>query len=151
MRKQANYLIFSTLFVYNSQRLFKSNSKTKTPWLRWVDDHRLTISILSIISGLLAAYFFIQVLNEVTLTIVALVSGAGLISFFYVVRIGEKSIREIPYLKIHSVALIWTFMMVVFPIVNENIRNWRILMFFTPATIYILSQLPFLLTFGIRN
>lgn len=135
---------FSTMFVYNSQRLFKS-STTKTPWLRWVDEHRLTISILCIISGLLAAYFFIQVLNEITLTIVALVSGAGLISFFYVVRIGEKNIREIPYVKIHSVALTWTAIMVVFPIVNENIHNWRILMIFTPANYlyFIAVAIPF--------
>lgn len=136
---------FSTWFVYNSQRLFKSNSKTRTPWLKWVDKHRLTINILSIIGGLLAGYFFILLLNEITLTIVALVSGAGFISFFYVVRVGEKNIREIPYLKIHSVALTWTAMMVVFPIVNENIHNWRILMFFTPANYlyFIAVAIPF--------
>ena len=135
----------STMFVYNSQRLFKSNSKTKTPWLRWVDDHRLAISILSIISGLSAAYFFIQLLNEITLPIVVLMSGAGFISLFYVVRIGKNNIRETAYLKIHSVALTWTAMMGVFPIVNEGIHNWRILMFFIPASYlyFIAVAIPF--------
>ncbi len=60
-------------------------------------------------------------------------STSVIISFFYVVRLKGKNIREFPYLKIHSIALTWTLIIVIFPIVNENISDWEILAIFIPA------------------
>jgi hypothetical protein len=124
---------FSTLCVYNGQRLFKAIMGKNTPWLKWVENHKILISVLSILSGLLAGYFFIELLNKLTLAITILIGGAVIISFFYVVRMGKRNIRELPHLKIHSIALTWTVIMVLFPIVNENIYNWEVLILFIPA------------------
>lgn len=127
------FSFFATLCVYNSQRLFKATINPKTPWLQWVNTHKILILIISIISGLFASYFFILLLKEVTFVIVIIMIAAIVISLLYVVRVFGKNIRELPHLKIHSIALTWTFVIVAFPILNENIYNWEILIFFIPA------------------
>ena len=147
----ANYLeyglfgFFSTFCVYNAQRLFKASLETKTPWLKWVSKHKKLILNLSIVSGLLSVYYFIQLLNNINLTIVILVVVALCIAFFYVVRLGRKNIREIPHLKIHSIAFTWTAIIVAFPIVNENMLNSEIILFFIPAhyLYFIAVAIPF--------
>ncbi len=136
---------FSTFCVYNTQRLFKATLETKTPWLKWVNKHKRLILNLSIISGLLSVYYFIQLLNNITITITLLVGFALCIAFFYVVRLGKKNIRELPHLKIHSIAFTWTAIIVVFPIVNENMLNSEIVLFFIPAhyLYFIAVAIPF--------
>ena len=41
-------------------------------------------------------------------------------SVFYVIRIGNRNAREVPYLKIHLIAFTWVFVIVLFPLLNEN-------------------------------
>ena len=135
---------FSTLCVYNSQRLFKTKIGTKTPWLKWVDEHCKLITYLSIFSGFLAVFFFIKLVNTLTPTLFVLMSIGASISFFYVVRIGDKSIREFPHLKTHSIALTWTLVIVLFPILNENLFNWKIIIFVPLHYIYFVAvAIPF--------
>ncbi len=136
---------FSTLCVYNIQRLIKANKEINTPWLKWVSKHSLLTIIISSISGFLGSYFFIKLLNDITITIVLLIGISTFISLFYVVRIGRKNIREIPHLKIHSIAITWTAVIVLFPILNENISNWQIVTFFILAhyLYFIAVAIPF--------
>ncbi|MGH1386440.1 hypothetical protein [Kordia sp.] len=124
---------FSTLCVYNSQRLFKANILAKTPWLKWVYKHRKLIVYLSLFSGLIASIIFLKLVNNITLTIAVLFGIASIISFFYVVRIFGGNLRELPYIKIHSIALTWTLVIILFPIINEKIYNWETFLFFIPA------------------
>lgn len=135
----------STFCVYNSQRLFKATLETETPWLKWVNKHKKLIGSLSFLSGLLACLFFVDLLNKITILIVLLIVFTSLISFFYVVRFGHKNIRELPYLKIHSIAITWTGIIVTFPIINENINDLEIFMFFVPAhyLYFIAVTIPF--------
>ncbi len=136
---------FSTLFVYNSQRLFKANIETKTAWLKWVYQHRKIIFFLSISSGIISGYLFFKLLNKVTPIIVLLFILAIMISLFYVIKIKGRSLRELPYVKIHSIALTWTLVIVLFPILNENIYDLDILLIFIPANyIYFVAvAIPF--------
>ncbi len=136
---------FSTLFVYNSQRLFKANIETKTAWLKWVYQHRKIIFFLSISSGIISGYLFFKLLNKVTPIIVLLFILAIMISLFYVIKIKGRSLRELPYVKIHSIALTWTLVIVSFPILNENIYDLDILLIFIPANyIYFVAvAIPF--------
>ncbi|SNZ01175.1 hypothetical protein [Flagellimonas pacifica] len=127
------FAFFSTLCVYNLQRVVKVNLETKTPWLSWVGQHRTLIILISIVSGLLGGYFFVLLLNEITPIVMMLMVGATTISFYYVVRIGSKNLRELPHLKIHLIALTWTIIIVVFPMLNENIHNWETFIIFIPA------------------
>lgn len=136
---------FSTLSVYNIQRLIKSKINTKTPWLSWVCEHKTLIIIISVLSAFLAVFFFFRVLKNIDLTVILLMSLAVLISYFYVVRIGKKNIRELPYIKIHSIALTWTTVIVAFPLMNENMLDWKMTMLIIPAHyIYFLAiAIPF--------
>lgn len=136
---------FATLCVYNSHRLVKANSETKTPWLKWVKQHQKLILNLSVLSGGLSVYYFIKLINQIRPTILALITIAVVITFFYVVRIKKKNIRELPYLKIHSIAFTWTAIIIAFPIMNENILNSQILLFFIPAhyLYFIAVAIPF--------
>lgn len=136
---------FATLFVYNSQRLLKAVNGSGNPWLAWVYQRRKLVRILSIGAGILAMFFFIKVLNEVTIATVAFMSIAVLISIFYVVRIGKKNIREISYLKTHAIALTWTLVVAVFPVVNESVYHSGIFIYvFAALYLYFLAiAIPF--------
>lgn len=136
---------FSTLSVYNIQRLIKSKTDKKTPWLNWVHKHKVVVISISFISVILAGYFFIKILNKFTPVVFVLIAVAVLIAYYYVIRIGNKSIREMPYLKIHSIALTWTIVIILFPLVNEDALNRDILMYFIPAhyIYFIAIAIPF--------
>ena len=136
---------FATLCVYNSHRLVKANFETKTPWLKWVKHHQKIILNLSVLSGGLSVYYFIKLLNQIRPTILALITIAVAITFFYVVRIKKNNIRELPYLKIHSIAFTWTVIIVLFPVVNENLLNLQVLLYFLPAhyLYFIAVAIPF--------
>jgi len=139
------FSFFSTLCVYNGQRVVKAFTKTKSPGLKWVGERVRLIMVLSIVGGLLGAYFFILLLNDITPFIILLIAAAVIISLYYVVRIGGRNLRELPHPKIHSIAFTWTVIMVVFPIVNENLNNWRVFKFFIPAhyLYFIAVAIPF--------
>ncbi|MCL6266917.1 hypothetical protein [Flagellimonas myxillae] len=139
------FAFFSTLCVYNGQRVVKANTETTSPWLKWVGEHtRLTIA-LSIISGLIGAYFFIRLLNDVMPLVLLPMGVAVIISVYYVVRMGGRNLRELPHLKIHAIAFTWTVIMVVFPIINEQLNEWEVFKFFIPAhyIYFIAVAIPF--------
>lgn len=140
---------FSTFCVYNGQRLFTANATVKTSALNWTAKHRLLILVLSIVSGLLATYFFFKVLNDVTVALVILMGVAVPLSFFYVVPIGGKNIRERAHLKVHAIALTWTGIIGGFPVVNESIDNWAVLVLFFPVLYFYFSAVA--IAFDIRD
>lgn len=140
---------FATFFVYNSHRLVKANSETKTPWLKWVSRHKKFILNLSVLSGLVSVLCFIKLINVISITIVALIIIAVCLAFFYVIRLGQKNIRELPYLKVHSIAFTWTAIIVLFPIMNENVFDSQALLYFIPA--HYLYFLAVAIPFDIRD
>ena len=123
----------ATLCVYNSQRLFKLNANAESPLPAWINKHRALAVVLSIASGAFSAFLFFRLLNGFTLPIFVLMGVAALLSIFYVVKIGQKNIRDISYLKTHSIALTWTLVVAIFPAVNENIFQVEFFAVFVPS------------------
>lgn len=115
------FAFFSTLAVYNGQRLFKSEQLNPTPWLSWVKKNEKPLILLVVLSSIAAMISVVTVLkfNLFTLSILAV---SGVISALYVVKVRGINMREIPYLKIHLIAIAWTLILIVFPIVNESIN-----------------------------
>jgi hypothetical protein len=113
------FSFFSTLAVYNGQRLFKAKSLEQTPWLKWVDENRTGLLILSVISGVGACVtlFLLPKIEPVTLV---LLGWSGLISTLYVLKIKGTNMRQIPHLKIHLIAISWVAVVIVFPTINES-------------------------------
>lgn len=116
------FALFSTLAVYNGQRLFKAEKTKHTPWLLWVKKHEkvlllfvVTCSLVSIILLFLLQHFNLKALLVLGLT--------GLISVFYVIKLGKRNLREIPIIKIHLISITWIVILFFFPIINENIKG----------------------------
>ncbi|MDX2359630.1 MAG: hypothetical protein QNK23_02410 [Crocinitomicaceae bacterium] len=116
------FAFFSTLAVYNGQRLFKATSLKGTPWLKWVREHRKALMVLSIISGICAVSLFIPLWNP-DLISATFLGVSALISLLYVVKIKGRNMREIPYLKIHLIAFTWVLMLILFPMINEGSKE----------------------------
>lgn len=114
--------MFSTLAVYNGQRLFKADKLKKTPWLLWVKQQEKRLYLLVLGSSILSIVllFMIQKLNFPALFILGI---TGFISVFYVIKLGKVNLREIPYIKIHLIAITWTIVLILFPIINEGINT----------------------------
>ena len=122
------FVFCSTLVAYNGQRLLKAREGKKTPWLNWVNEHSKSLWTTTILAVIVAGTCLLQIIqfkyDALLLLIFAVVS-----SVLYVIRIGNKNAREVPYLKIHLIAFTWAFIIVLFPILNENIETTTIWMF----------------------
>lgn len=122
------FAFFSTLAVYNGQRLFKSRDSFRTPWLEWVNRHRIILFALAGVSTLIALSILFE-LEKRNLQALSILGISGLISTFYVFKVHGKNMREIPYIKIHLIAISWVMILIVFPVQMEGIepiRAWSI-------------------------
>lgn len=114
------FALLGTFIVYNFQRLVKHHKiANKSPHLQWVDKHYkgLVASLIMAFAGFVFSLF--QVINWNTETLV-LGGIMAIICFFYIIPIGTKNLRELPYLKIHLIAIVWVFIVALFPLLNEQ-------------------------------
>ena len=109
----------STFVVYNGQRLLKSKNAFRTPWLQWVENHKVIIYSAVIASSVIAGYGIYKI-GHFTQNSVLLLFVSGMLSAFYVVRIKGKSLRDIGHIKIHIISIAWVLVLLVFPYVNEG-------------------------------
>lgn len=124
---------FSILFVYNGQRLYKAKAHSQIPSLKWVFKHRWLILITSVISFFLSFYFLFHVLGDITVLEFVTFGVAIPVTFFYVVPIRGRNIRERPHLKAHATALAWTIVIIVFPLINANVTDSFVAILFASA------------------
>jgi 4-hydroxybenzoate polyprenyltransferase len=108
--------------VYNGQRLIKSAQPTQTPWLNWVQEHEKWLSFAVVSAGILAFGALLLIGNVAWFSLV-LLAISSVISFFYVIRVKGINMREIPYLKIHLIALSWIIVLILFPAFNDGVFN----------------------------
>ena len=115
------FVFFSTLFIYNFQRLIRFNpNKMQPAHLNWMKKHRKFILSITFISMFLSIYFAVNL----SLTVLLFLIPASFISFLYPLQLfpfGSKkiSLRELPYLKIFLIALVWSIVSVVL-VAEEN-------------------------------
>lgn len=101
--------------------MFKSSTE-KTPWLSWVDRNQTIIFLGVILSFSMTAMIFLRI-QKITFNLGLLLAVSSIISFFYVIRIRGKNMRELPFIKIHLIAFTWVVILILFPILNENIET----------------------------
>lgn len=136
------FVMFSTLFVYNGQRLLKIDKAMPTPWLVWVSNNRKSIYVLIALSGAASIYFLSEISTTIKAANIALWS-AMLISVLYVTKLSKMSLRSIPYLKIHLIAISWSIVIILFPALNEA-WNGQLLLLFLAHYFYVLGvTIPF--------
>lgn len=133
---------FSTFAVYNGQRLFKSRGHYKTPWLKWVDHNKHLLYALVSSSMSIAVAFVLWIGFQTNLALL-LLCGSMLVSMFYVIPLGKRNLRELPYLKIHLIAISWSVVLIIFPMVNSELMD-NLLWFGLAHYFYILGvAIPF--------
>lgn len=127
--------------IYNSHRLWKYNrNRLPEHMQKWTFRNKTSIYILSIIptcsaSFLYLYYFFGEPLIDF------LTGFCVFVSVFYVRRLRTFSLREIPYMKVIFVILIWYLLFFVFPYLIFGIPQPWLLGFFLLLIILIPSDI----------
>jgi hypothetical protein len=113
------FALLSTFAVYNGQRLIKSGQIQKTPWLNWVKKNT-RVFYLWVVASSFGALSMLFIIQHFSLTAMALLAVMGLISLLYVVPIKGRNMREFAHLKIHLIAICWSGVLILFPVMNEG-------------------------------
>lgn len=137
------FVFSSTLFTYNFQRYIRSKENIEHPTnhLIWIKRHIKFVYIIFLVSLILIIISFLKVYNwEINSFLILLFSS--ILSAFYINSI--KSLREIPHLKIHLIALIWVTACGFFPLINEKIYTTDSWIFVGAFYFYVLAvTIPF--------
>ena len=133
----------ATFTVYNGQRLIKTKFMTLTPWLSWVHKNRSWIIALVIFHAAFAMYVLLTRLS-LSAEHMALLFIVAMISVLYVIRIGTQNLRDIPHLKIHLIAVSWSIMLVVFPMLFADVTLHKVFIWFLAHYFFVLGiTIPF--------
>ncbi len=102
------FVFSSTLSVYSFQRLvkYKLEEKRESELNSWLEKTIKIQIIYILLSAILSIYIYFFRLNafENTKWWMAL---SLLLSILYAVKINGKSLRDVPYLKMHLIAIVW--------------------------------------------
>jgi 1,4-dihydroxy-2-naphthoate octaprenyltransferase len=136
--------VFCGIFtVYNLQRIFKvTQASVLTPWLVWVKENQNRIIILSILSAL-GAVIALAVIQPVSIASILILLITGLFGFFYVVRVGGKNLRAIPFFKIHVISITWSLLIAVFPWIEGGSSPSVLMAFFAHYLFILAITIPF--------
>lgn len=112
----------ATLFTYNFQRLVKLNDRPEyieAGRNNWLFRNRRTLGWITVFAALASVLLFLQ-LSEQSWVLLAV--GAAL-SLFYVIRFFPiagrlRALRDIPYLKLYVIGLVWTLATVALPAIE---------------------------------
>lgn len=134
---------FATLFIYNLQRIFYSPQKDNSLHSirrKWVFENQFSIKLLSIIgfAGVVTTFFFNEFKIIFYLLPLLILSIAYFLPFI--------KLRQNPWFKLFSLAIVWTTVTALLPAVisNENLFSTNsILHFFARLTFIIAICIPF--------
>lgn len=116
-------LFFGTLFTYNIQRLFRFKEiiESKSPRHQWIKNNKRIQYFILFFAGLGAMITFLYLVDNIkSLTLLLVIALVSLIYAFRI-NIKKRTFRELPYIKIHVIAISWMFLAFVWPIVNSKI------------------------------
>lgn len=127
--------------IYNSHRLWKYNrNRLPEHMQKWTFQNKTPIYILSIIPTFLASFIYLYFFIGDPL-IDFLTGFCVFVSVFYVRRLRTFSLREIPYMKVIFVILIWYLLFFVFPYLIFGFPQQWLLGFFLLLIILIPSDI----------
>lgn len=139
------FIFSSTFLTYNVQRFVKATQTTsnQTNLIKWLNSHRRQQYFLMTISFTILIISFFKIYNF-GIVVLGILGGSALLNLFYVIPLKNKSLRDIPYLKIHLISMIWVIAIGGIQLLNENnfeLKNW---LFIAVHYFYILAvTIPF--------
>jgi 4-hydroxybenzoate polyprenyltransferase len=137
------FLFFSTLLTYNYQRFEKlrNNERTSGPRMEWMISHKKLVYSLLVV-GLIGSLIFAAFLSFKSLGYLFLL---GIISFFYVFKIKNYSLRDLPVMKILLIGAVWSASCFLIPYFEmESSFSFSIFNLAIAAALYIIAiTIPF--------
>ncbi len=123
---------FSTLLSYNTIRFLKyKSSALKQDLSDWFEGNKMKVWILMCISflGVLYMSFFMKTSALLVLLPFFLIVVSYMAPVFPY-GISNRTLRNLPFVKIFSIGLAWSGVSVIFPLVNSGVVLDRIVWFF---------------------
>ncbi|MBL7818403.1 MAG: UbiA family prenyltransferase [Saprospiraceae bacterium] len=143
------FVAFATFFLYNIHKpitFFLKNQLIDNQRFLKTKTFSIPLSILTVLAGLVCLYLFfqLQLATQVSLLIAAFFSLAYVLPIF-----NGKRLRDFPYVKIFTIAFVWSLVTVLLPFLDTQTTINRI-------TLLILSEKSFFvfaltLPFDIRD
>ena len=114
------FVFSSTLSVYSFQRLvkYKLEAKRESELNTWIENNQGIQLFYIGVSALLSIYLYFFVLNAFTETKWWMLFSV-LLSVLYAVKINGVSLRDVPHLKMHLIAIVWCKALI-FPFLLNN-------------------------------
>ena len=140
------FIFGATLFVYNAQRLLRLQELNDSLSSRhqWIIQNKKTVLLISFGGLAISIFWFIRAFFDVRN--ILFFGFFGIISMFYSFSITTRlpSLRELPFVKIHLIALTWTASCVFFPLLNKeglNQADWGLI--FAVYLYFVAITIPF--------
>lgn len=133
------FTLLGTFTIYNFQRIVKFHlTPNDSNHLKWVGKNSKFLILIAGLAGLGTGVLTIYLVqwNLHTLAVSAIVL---LVTVFYVVRIGSRNLRDLPFLKIHLISIIWVVSIAIFPLLNEQVFELKLWLFGLTHYFYILA------------
>ena len=118
-------IFFGVLLAYNVNQVFRLFAKSKTPdgsYTQWVRTHKIIFSPLIMVAvvGLIGSFIWINPEVQIALFFISIVA---VLYSWPVIPVGGKwySLREIPYLKIFLISIIWSVATVWLPVIQQGV------------------------------
>ena len=139
------FVAVATFFLYNIHKPITFFLKKQL-----VDDQRFLktksfstpLSILTILAGLFCLYFFFNIKTATQLSLLV----AAFFSLAYVLPVfGGKRLRDLPFVKIFTIAFVWAFVTVILPVQEfGNILDSHVKLMFSERALFIFAlTIPF--------
>ncbi len=137
-------VFFATLFIYNLQRLMRFedvqlNKSVRHEWLVKNKPFVISMSITGFV-GAVVAYLILGIKSDLFLVIVLSILG-----FLYAYKgLNSKSLRELPFIKIYLISIVWTSVSVIWPAYRQGELDSNTIYLAIAISLYILAAtIPF--------
>lgn len=140
--KPLGLVFFSTLFLYNYQRVIAFKNKAnhlQSDRHIWIDKHQKLLITITILAAVISLIVGISIANKSYFIFGCVVF---FLAFFYSTPLFKKNntwyrLRDLPFAKLFLVGIVWSAVITIFPIIE-------LLDLFTKKEIYILFLIQFL-------
>lgn len=117
------FVFGATLSVYSLQRIIRAKqvSTLKSDRHKWIEEHQWLLLSLFVLGLLIAAIsYFLFLYSWKSLLLLSVFTSFSLL---YAWRINKNgySLRELPFVKIHLIAITWTIILVVWPLMHYGL------------------------------
>jgi hypothetical protein len=138
------FVFSSTLSVYSFQRLvkYKLEEKRESELNTWLEKTQVIQISYIFLSAFLSVYLYFFVLNAFENTKWWMFFSI-LLSVLYAVKIKGKNLRDIPYLKMHLISIVWCKALLFPVLLNNDYESTNLLFILIHYFLFIALCIPF--------